>query len=146
MEACYTERKKGIHFVKPLSHKKETNEAEISEDDDDMIFPEGKMKYFVHRKREREPKIARLVKQKRLKYDPFLRCDICGFSFKEVYGDIGKGFIEAHHVIPLSDLKEETETKLEDIVLVCSNCHRMLHRKRPWVTIDQLKTLTSKKS
>ena len=33
------------------------------------------------------------------------------------------------------------ETKIEEIAIVCSNCHRMLHRKRPWLKIDELKNI-----
>ena len=70
-----------------------------------------------------------------------LYCCICIFSFEEHYGDIGKDYIETHHVIPVSELKEDCETHLEDIVLVCSNCHRILHRKRPWLGADELKSI-----
>lgn len=46
---------------------------------------------------------------------------------------------------PISEMAENEETKVEDIVLVCSNCHRMLHRKRPWLTINELKELLVQK-
>lgn len=38
-------------------------------------------------------------------------------------------------------MAEGEETKIEDIAIVCSNCHRMLHRKRPWLSINELKQL-----
>jgi len=63
------------------------------------------------------------------------------YSFQS--GEIGLGFIEAHHVFPISQLTEETDTKIEDLALVCSNCHRMLHRKRLWLTIEKLKEIRS---
>jgi predicted HNH restriction endonuclease len=63
------------------------------------------------------------------------------YRFFARYGDIGKDFIECHHVIPVSELKPGMKTKLSDVVLVCSNCHRMLHRKRPWIRVDDLKAL-----
>jgi len=50
---------------------------------------------------------------------------------------LGRGFIQAHHTIPVSELRKESKTKVRDIALVCSNCHRMLHRRRPWLRIDR---------
>lgn len=53
----------------------------------------------------------------------------CGFNFERIYGLLGKGFIEVHHVIPLADMdKVETNPK-KDLIVLCSNCHRMVHRK-----------------
>ena len=54
---------------------------------------------------------------------------------------IGEDFIEGHHTIPVSEMKPNHKTKPEEIAMVCSNCHRMLHRKRPWLSIDKLKEL-----
>ncbi|MCB9108740.1 MAG: HNH endonuclease [Anaerolineales bacterium] len=53
----------------------------------------------------------------------------------------GSGFIEAHHTIPVSDMEPGQATRVEDIALICSNCHRMLHRTRPWLSIGMLKEL-----
>lgn len=62
-------------------------------------------------------------------------CHICSFDFEEVYGEIGKGYIEIHHVKPIYQY-EKTDTKkflsdaLKNLMPVCSNCHRMLHREK----------------
>ncbi|MCT7581447.1 HNH endonuclease [Aliarcobacter butzleri] len=59
-------------------------------------------------------------------------CKICGFDFEKKYGLIGKEFIHVHHLIPLSEIKEEYEVNpIEDLIPVCPNCHAMLHRKIP---------------
>ena len=70
-----------------------------------------------------------------------LYCEVCGFNFEEKYGDLGKDFIEAHHVKAVSSMKEDEKTKLEDLVMVCSNCHSMIHRRKPWLNKNQLKKL-----
>ena len=58
-------------------------------------------------------------------------CKVCGFNFEKRYGILGADFIEVHHKIPLSSLSEEIEINpVEDLIPVCSNCHRMLHRKK----------------
>ena len=106
--------------------------------DEEEVFPEGKEKYRVHKSKERNHKLVAIKKQRALSLNSNLLCDICKFSFKERYGELGDTFIEAHHIFPISDLTEATETKLEDLILVCSNCHKMIHRRRPWLTRGEL--------
>ena len=72
-------------------------------------------------------------------------CEVCGFDFKERYGDIGEGYIEGHHTKPVSEMSEIEQTMVEYIALVCSNCHRILHRKRPWHSVSELKDLFADK-
>ena len=67
------------------------------------------------------------------------KCAICGFDFESFYGDLGKGFIHMHHMKPLSEIRQEQQTKFEDLILVCPNCHAMLHRAKPMLTPEQLK-------
>jgi len=70
-------------------------------------------------------------------------CQCCGFDFEARYGTIGAGFIEVHHHHPLSAQKGKVRsTKLADVSVVCSNCHRMLHRNgaEP-ITVAKLKSI-----
>ena len=68
------------------------------------------------------------------------QCKVCGFDFFRTYGEIGKGFIHVHHVIPLSEIKKEYEVNpINDLVPVCPNCHSMLHRRVPPYTVVELK-------
>lgn len=55
-----------------------------------------------------------------------------------------KGYIEAHHTIPVNQLAKGHVTRIEDIAMVCSNCHRMLHRRRPWLSIEKLTSLVAR--
>lgn len=56
-------------------------------------------------------------------------CKICGFKFSDKYGEIGENFIEIHHIVPLHKIgKQYRVNPLKDLIPVCSNCHRMLHR------------------
>lgn len=135
-------------YTKTLEETKSTYASSIpslvQEEDDELSFPEGAEIYRIHRSKERNKALIDMVKGKYLQQDKQLRCQMCGFSFLEVYGDPGLGFIEAHHTSPLSELSEQTETKVGDIVLVCSNCHRMLHRRRPWISTEELHGLINK--
>jgi 5-methylcytosine-specific restriction protein A len=36
-------------------------------------------------------------------------------------------------------LRPGAKTRLSDLHLLCANCHRMVHAKRPWLTLDELK-------
>ena len=59
-------------------------------------------------------------------------CNACGFNFESNYGEIGAGFVEVHHKIPLASLGAEyVVSPLEDLVPLCSNCHSMVHRRTP---------------
>lgn len=113
----------------------------IAEEDDEVIFAEGKEAYKLHRIRERNAEVIKLAKMRKLATDRLLRCEVCGFSFAEAYGELGQGFVEAHHIVPISQITSETQTKVEDIALVCANCHRMLHRYRPWPSLEELKSI-----
>jgi len=56
-------------------------------------------------------------------------CAVCGMNFEDVYGQIGKGFIHVHHIVPISSIGEEYELDpVHDLVPVCPNCHAMLHK------------------
>lgn len=108
------------------------------EDDDE--FREGKILYRVHKTHERNSNITKKAKNLAEK-NGNLKCQVCGFDFYENYGELGKGYIECHHTIPVSQYSADQKTSIEDLVLVCSNCHRMLHRKRPWISENQLKSI-----
>jgi 5-methylcytosine-specific restriction protein A len=54
-------------------------------------------------------------------------CYICGENFEEKYGEYGKGYIEIHHKKPLKDNSENHLTTINDVAVVCANCHSVLH-------------------
>ena len=68
------------------------------------------------------------------------KCSVCSFDFESNYGEIGKEFIHVHHKIPLADIRKEYKLNpTEDLVPVCPNCHAMLHRTKPALTIEELR-------
>jgi 5-methylcytosine-specific restriction protein A len=103
--------------------------------------PEGRLLTRTHRVRERNSRLVSARKAKALQEQGHLQCAGCGFSFAAVYGARGVEFIECHHTLPLSSLRPNSKTRLEDLALVCSNCHRMIHRRAPWLTMDQLSSI-----
>ena len=76
------------------------------------------------------------------------RCMVCDFDFEEAYGELGKDFIEVHHTKPLHSLEHEVEVNPEeDLVCLCSNCHRMIHRRRDKImTVEELRELMQERS
>lgn len=111
-------------------------------DDEEKSFPEGKIKYRLHKHKERSKKLIKLAKNNfKQNNNGRLFCQVCNFDFVKKYGPIGEGFIEAHHMLPISEIDEHHETDINDIILLCSNCHRMIHRKRPWLSINNLQSL-----
>jgi len=68
------------------------------------------------------------------------RCRTCGFDFGAVYGDIGTGFIEVHHTVPVSSMGDSyVVDPVNELVPLCSNCHSMVHRVSPPMDIDELR-------
>ena len=66
-------------------------------------------------------------------------CSICDFNFGEIFGSLGEGFIHVHHLKPLAEIKESYSLDpIEDLRPVCPNCHSMLHRQSPALSIEAL--------
>jgi 5-methylcytosine-specific restriction protein A len=106
-------------------------------DIDDDSAEEGGILERKHVARERDPKLrARKIAAVR-RSTGLIACEACGFDFAATYGDRGLDYIECHHRVPLH-VSGPTTTKLADLVLVCSNCHRMIHRTKPWLTFEEL--------
>jgi len=91
--------------------------------DEDAFLNEGRQVVRQHLVRERDKKAA----EKRKRKDKY-KCAVCKMRFEERYGKIGRRFAEAHHIRPISTLKRGEKPQMKDLITVCSNCHRMLHR------------------
>lgn len=106
-----------------------------AEDDGGVV--EGRLLTRLHRVRERrrsgEKKRAVLAATGRL------ACEACDFDFAAAYGALGEGFAECHHKLPL--VAGVRTTRLADLAIVCANCHRMLHRSAPWLSVDELRAI-----
>jgi 5-methylcytosine-specific restriction protein A len=102
---------------------------------------EGALLTRVHRARERSRKLVQAKKKSMMEANGQLSCEACGFDFAEAYGALGEGFIECHHRRPLHSLRPNQRTSLSDLALVCANCHRMIHRKKHWLTVEEVAEL-----
>jgi len=106
-------------------HAAEEIEDIVLEDTEvEMEAAEGRRRLRVHLARERSRSLIKAFKAQLSSYE----CEACGADMGDVYGLLGEGYIEAHHRIPVSSLKDGETTKLRDLAALCPNCHRMIHR------------------
>ncbi len=126
----YTLLKLNNKYLRRIRNK----ESEAKKVRREFVVFEGKIKSKESKFRERNRGLI-AVKKSLSDY----RCEVCRMNFKEKYGHIGENYIIAHHLNPIGARSRTSKTTLDDIALVCSNCHDMLHRKNPPFTIDQLK-------
>ncbi|MEN5399427.1 MrcB family domain-containing protein [Achromobacter xylosoxidans] len=98
--------------------------------DNEADEPEGLLfedltRFRMHKRLERSAKLVKQVKEKK-----GCSCEVCGLDFKTIYGEIGAGYIEAHHLRPIATLRgQKVPMDPEvDFAVLCSNCHRMIHR------------------
>ena len=69
-----------------------------------------------------------------------IKCVVCEFDFERNYGELGRGYIHVHHIVPLSQIRGEYEVDpVRDLLPVCPNCHAMIHSTRPARTIEQVR-------
>ncbi|MFC4516023.1 HNH endonuclease [Streptomyces ehimensis] len=97
--------------------------------DDGVTSLEGRLLARWTLARERDPKLRRRKLDHARRLGQPLRCEVCSFDFGRLYGELGEGYIEVHHVLPLH-VSGVQETGLDDLAFLCANCHRMCHRSR----------------
>jgi len=100
-------------------------------------FSEGAPYYAKHLVRERSTTLIQLVKESAKKANAYF-CSVCKTDFQETYG---VDYIECHHTVPVSTLALGDKTKIEDMVLLCANCHRAVHKRQPWLEKHELHKL-----
>ncbi len=134
------EGEKNINLAESISNN-DSSKKNVAKQIREVV--EGGEKYSTHKVRERNPALVKEKKQQ-AKEKGTLACEACGFDFVKKYGSHGEGFIECHHIKPLHTLKKTSKTKLEDLALLCANCHRMIHRKleqKKYMSVGELKKI-----
>lgn len=104
---------------------------------DYLPLSEGKEKTRIQTYLERNPRLRKQAIEIH-----GTTCVVCNFNFAEKYGKFGEGYIEIHHLKPHSSVKgERAVDPKSDLVPVCSNCHRMIHKPNPMLSIEELKKI-----
>ena len=100
------------------------------------LYAEGKPKTVTSKTYDRSPH----ARQACIEHYGYTCC-VCGFNFEKVYGPLGENYIEVHHLKPVADIgKEYLIDPINDLRPVCANCHRMLHKQRPPLSVEELLT------
>ncbi|WP_063833814.1 HNH endonuclease [Nocardia sp. NRRL WC-3656] len=116
----------------------EVIEAGITSADDFATAIEGKARHRMSRVYERDPQLRKRKIQQSRRERSSIACEVCEFDFEVTYPGLGDNFIHVHHVMPLH-VSGPVETTLDDLVLLCANCHQMIHRPKEWLTPDELR-------
>lgn len=119
-----------------------TGRTDLSGEDESDITeaPEGKLMTRLHRSRERSRKLVEQAKVGALRKFGRLSCAGCEFEFKKKYGEEAAHIIDCHHTKPVSTLAADGgKTHIDDLVLLCPNCHRVVHSRRPWLSLADLR-------
>ncbi len=125
-----------LYFVL-ASREAQLFERADAEEDEINLGEEDLRTLREHKRIERNRKLAQKAKQA-LGYV----CKACGFDFELKYGSIGREFIEAHHLTPLSELKGQRlllDPK-RDFTVLCANCHRMIHRSEFVNSVEEFRS------
>lgn len=110
---------------------------ELSEDD--TAYAEGKVVVRTVRERQRSRQLVNEAKKQfRAAHDGRLYCEVCGFDYAQAYGI---DYIEAHHTEPIASLEHETENTVQALVMLCANCHRVIHSRTPPYSLEELRTM-----
>lgn len=114
--------------------------------DENVFILEGRRKSITSQVYER----SKTLREKAIEsytHDGKIVCEVCGFDFYKSYGEIGRGFIEIHHQKPIFQYEETDFSKvvteaLKQLIPLCSNCHRMIHRSKDApLTIQELRAI-----
>ena len=138
----------GLDFIESNGFLFVERKQIIDSDFSNFIIEEGYIRSNHVQTRSRSKKLVEIAK-KHFSVNDKIYCDVCKFNFEDFYGEIGKGFIEIHHLKPIfvynENVKQSVEEALRNVVPVCSNCHRIIHRKRSNVLpIETLREIIAK--
>lgn len=126
-----------VNMVEPISEEIRSQEC-ASVPASKVSANEGELVLRKHLERERVGALVWAKKEAVLLATGRLQCEACNFDFAEVYGELGNGFCEVHHVNPLGQRTRSEKTLLEDLAILCSNCHSFIHRTNPMWTVSKL--------
>ncbi len=112
----------------------------IDVDIHEFAASEGQRRLVLHLQRERKGNVVR----KKKRHAASLDCEVCGFSFGRAYGSAASDYCEVHHLLPFSDVEETTQTRLDDLAILCVNCHRVVHLRNPPYTLNEVRSMVTK--
>jgi hypothetical protein len=100
---------------------------------------EGDPRWFFHLRRERDRGIAEAKRNAAKQPDGSLVCEGCGFVSRSTYPGLEADLCEIHHRLPLAAGAAPVETSLNDLAVLCPNCHRAIHRTQPLMSVEEFR-------
>jgi 5-methylcytosine-specific restriction enzyme A len=136
----YADKPESAELVARVLHLVESGRDidRLPDVDAEVSALEGNPRLVAHLRRERNTSIVERKKKEILAKTGALSCEICGFDFEKIYGKYGRAFCEVHHLTPLHKSDGVVKTELSDLAIVCSNCHRIIHRIAPMPSVRDL--------
>jgi hypothetical protein len=132
----------GMTNVGSATRLLETQRLPESDLEDVLTGVEGRILIRLHAYRERDRKFAKMVRNHyKKKGGGYLSCSACGLKPETLYNDLGDKCIEAHHTIPIEELQPDSVTRVDEMVMVCASCHRVIHSRKPCLTIAEVQAL-----
>lgn len=131
-------------WAKHLAQK--VTDRRVTQGDPEVTAYEGHLRLGFIRHRRREQRLRRAKIAAVLSATGRLTCEVpgCGFDFERVYGAAARGFAHVHHLKPLASADTPRLTKLDDLKVVCANCHAFIHLGGQCRAVEDL--LRSKRS
>lgn len=130
-----------LKIYKKLSTENFLVEEENDPEEDNFKGNEDKRNFRMHKRYDRNASLANKAKE----FHKYV-CKACEIDFSKKYGELGKNFIEAHHLVPFAKLKNEIVGLdfRKDFTVLCSNCHRMIHRMKDPSDLEGLRHIILK--
>jgi 5-methylcytosine-specific restriction enzyme A len=127
----YVHKNDGTIYLERSGSSKEEKKSNQQE-----VFLEGAKEIYREKEVHKRNPALRARAIERYKFN----CYVCDCNFKDKYGEYGAEYIEVHHLELLADTQGERESTVDDVRVVCSNCHSVLHRQgRIPMDIDKLR-------
>lgn len=124
-----------IHLSQITQNTSINNKVKVEQFEEDLFISEGMQKFVKSKAYERSNKLRKYAIE-HFQDKGIVGCNACNFIFEKFYGkELGEGFIEIHHIKPVyqyegDDVNKTITEALKNLVPLCSNCHKMIHRKR----------------
>lgn len=125
-------------YLKPRSQKQKDLAEQKFNHQSEFLFQ-------FHRNRETDPLVNKVKKGMVLMSSKSLKCEVCGFDSIAFYGEIGSDLMEIHYIKELKNEPGLESSPMEDFIIVCSNCHKVLDKKLGLIDADDLKMLIRKR-
>ena len=102
--------------------------------------PEGNRRLTVHFRRERNHRLIQKKRDDVRRPDGHLECEVCKLVLPAAYPGLSGDLCEVHHRQPLANAAQPVMTRLEDLAVLCPNCHRAIHRTDPLLSVEEIRS------